>query len=85
MDKLTTIQIPVHVRGDVTLTPKIQRMISDYATLLLTTIPTTTTEDSKGWANRFRGMWKDTSMSAEEQVAFVRESRSETRKDPFEL
>ena len=85
MDKLTTIQIPVHVRGNVTLTPKIQRMISEYANLLLTTVPTAKPKATKRWATEFCGMWKDDSMTAEEQIAFIRESRGGIRKDPFEL
>lgn len=37
MDKLTTIQIPVHVRGDVTITPEIEQLITVYAIKLLNT------------------------------------------------
>ena len=58
---------------------------NDIAMDKLTTIPTAKPKTTKGWADKFRGIWKDDSMSAEEQVAFIRESRSEIRKDPFEL
>lgn len=37
MDKHTTIQIPVHVRGDVTVTPKIEQLLTVYAIKLLNT------------------------------------------------